>query len=162
MDLTTIARLLFLLSVANGGPVIARDIFGKRTAQPLDFGAVFIDGQPLFGASKTIRGLVLAIAATSLCAPLAGLDWILGLRVGAAAMAGDLLSSFVKRRLRLPAGSRATGLDQIPESLMGLLACWSVLQLTVLDVATITGLFMAGEIVLSPLLFKLHLRDRPY
>ena len=32
------------------------------------------------------------------------------------AMVGDLLSSFVKRRLKFQPSSRATGLDQIPES----------------------------------------------
>jgi hypothetical protein len=128
----------------------------------LDGGARFIDGQPLLGSSKTIRGIVLSIAAAALCAPLAGLAWTIGLRVGAAAMAGDLFSSFLKRRLRFVSGARATGLDQLPESVLPLLACGSVLSLTILDGLVVTGLFLIGEIVLSPLLFKIHLRDRPY
>jgi hypothetical protein len=77
-------------------------------------------------------------------------------------MAGDLFSSFLKRRLRLPPRARATGLDQLPESLLPLLACREALSLTTLDVAVIAGLFFLGEIILSPLLFKIHLRDRPY
>jgi CDP-2,3-bis-(O-geranylgeranyl)-sn-glycerol synthase len=58
--------------------------------------------------------------ATSACAPIIGLEWNIGAVVGSAAMAGDLFSSFVKRRVHLPASSRATGLDQIPESLFPL------------------------------------------
>ena len=77
-------------------------------------------------------------------------------------MAGDLFSSFLKRRLRFVSGARATGLDQLPESVLPLLACGSVLSLTILDGLVVTGLFLIGEIVLSPLLFKIHLRDRPY
>lgn len=162
MNPVTIARMLFLLTVANGAPVIARDILGRRLSFPLDGGGGFIDGQPLFGASKTVRGILVSVAATAACAPLAGLDWSIGLLVACTAMAGDLLSSFLKRRLRLPSGSRATGLDQLPESVLPLLACWKALSLTILDAAVIAGLFLIGEIVLSPLLFKIHLRDRPY
>jgi len=77
-------------------------------------------------------------------------------------MAGDLFSSFLKRRMRLPAGGRATGLDQVPESLFPLLACRAALSLTLLDIAVGVGIFLVGEVVLSRLLFKAHLRDRPY
>jgi hypothetical protein len=162
MNFSNIARLLFLLTVANGAPVIARDILGKLGSFPLDGGARFIDGQPLFGSSKTIRGILIAIVATALCAPLAGLAWTIGLRAGAAAMAGDLFSSFVKRRLRLASGAKATGLDQIPESLFALMVCGRAVSLSVIDGVVVTGLFLVGEIALSPLLYKIHLRDRPY
>jgi hypothetical protein len=82
--------------------------------------------------------------------------------VGIAAMAGDLVSSFVKRRLNLAPSSRATGLDQIPESLFPLLACRGALALSVLDIATGVAVFFAGEVVLSLLLYEAHIRDRPY
>jgi CDP-2,3-bis-(O-geranylgeranyl)-sn-glycerol synthase len=80
----------------------------------------------------------------------------------ATAMAGDLFSSFLKRRLGLAPSSRATGIDQIPESLFPLLACARLLSLTVVDIAAGTAIFLIGEVVLSRLLFKFHLRDRPY
>ena len=86
----------------------------------------------------------------------------MGALVGSAAMAGDIFSSFVKRRLRLPPSSRATGLDQIPESLFPLLACRSVLALTVADIAIGVVLFFVGEIVLSRLLYRLRVRAHPY
>ena len=77
-------------------------------------------------------------------------------------MVGDLSSSFLKRRLRLPPSSRATGLDQVPESLFPLLLCRSMLTLTIADIAVGALLFFIGEVVLSRLLYKLHVRNRPY
>ena len=115
-----ILQALALLTLANGTPVIAKKIFGARFAQPLDAGARFFDRRPLFGASKTIRGILLAIIVTTAGAPLVGLDAEIGALVAGAAMAGDLFSSFVKRRLNWPPSSRALGLDQVPESLLPL------------------------------------------
>jgi hypothetical protein len=123
---------------------------------------VLEDGRRLFGASKTSRGIVLSILATSASAPLIGLDWKVGAVVATTAMTGDLVSSFLKRRMSLPSSSRATGLDQIPESLIPLIACRMLLPLTILDIAAATIIFMIGELAISPLLFKLHIRNRPF
>jgi CDP-2,3-bis-(O-geranylgeranyl)-sn-glycerol synthase len=158
----TIVQLTLLLAVANGAPVIATRIFGQRFSWPLDDGVEFVDGKPLFGKSKTVRGIAVSILASALAAPLLGLGWKTGIAVGSAAMAGDLVSSFVKRRLNLTPSSRATGLDQIPESLFPLLACRGALSLSGLDIAIGVMLFFAGEVVLSLLLYKVHIRDRPY
>ena len=162
MHALTVAQILVLLTLANGAPVIAKLILRDRFAMPLDGNRNFFDGKPLFGRSKTIRGIVVAIVVTTLGAPLVELNLTIGLLVGSTAMAGDLLSSFCKRRLGLAASSRATGLDQIPESLLPLLACWPLLVLSIVDIALTCGLFFAGEILLSRLLFRLRLRDRPY
>jgi CDP-diglyceride synthetase len=157
-----ILQLLLLLMVANGTPVIAKKLLGSRFAYPLDGGAGFVDGHPLFGASKTIRGILLSIMVTSAAAAVIGLDWTTGLLVGSTAMAGDLFSSFIKRRLNLPASSRAVGLDQIPESLFPLLACRGVFPLTLADIAATVAIFFVGEVLLSRVLYKLRVRDRPY
>ena len=157
-----IAKLLLLLAAANGTPVLVRRILKDWAAAPLDGGRRLADGRPLFGPSKTIRGLVCAIAATALVAPLLGLPATTGLLVGAAAMLGDLISSFSKRRLGLPASAMALGLDQIPESLLPLIALWPILALSVADAAAILAAFFAGELLLSRLLYRLHVRDRPY
>ena len=87
-----------------------------------------------FGSSKTIRGIVFSMLMSAAGAVLVGLEWKIGLAIGGVAMAGDLFTSFVKRRVHMPAGSRATGLDQIPESLFPLLACRHTLSLTVLNI----------------------------
>ena len=157
-----VAQLLILLTLANGSPVVAKLVLGRQFSTPLDRGVKFIDGKPLLGPSKTIRGLLIAIVVTAAGAPLLGLGIKIGLLVGVAAMVGDLLSSFVKRRLGLPASSRATGLDQIPESLLPALACRQMLSLTAMDMLAVCAIFFIGELLLSRLLFRFHVRDEPY
>ena len=162
MHFIALAQLLILLSLANASPVIAKLFLGKTSARPIDGNTQFIDGRPLFGPSKTIRGLVVSLLLTAFAAPLIGLQFKIGLLVAAAAMAGDLLSSFLKRRFGFAPSSKATGLDQIPEALFPLLACRSAFSLTAIDIAVGCMIFFVGEVLLSYLFFRLRLRDRPY
>ena len=162
MQYLAVLQLLILLTLANGSPVVAKKLFGNYCSWPLDGNIKFADGRPLFGASKTVRGILVSIFITSACAPLLGLTLKLGLVVATTAMAGDLLSSFLKRRFGLKPSSKAVGLDQIPESLLPLLACRSALSLAALDIIVGTAIFFVGEVVLSRVLFRLHVRDRPY
>jgi CDP-2,3-bis-(O-geranylgeranyl)-sn-glycerol synthase len=157
-----VLQLLVLLMLANGAPLIGAKIFGERYSYPIDGNVRFVDGRPLFGRSKTIRGVVLSVVATTAGAVILGLGWEIGMLVGGFAMAGDLFSSFTKRRLNLPPSSRASGLDQVPESLLPLLACRSLLSLTVADIAVGVVIFFVGEVLLSRLLYAIHVRDRPY
>jgi CDP-diglyceride synthetase len=157
-----VAQLIVLLALANGTPVIAKTILGTILARPLDGGMTLADGQPLFGPSKTIRGVVLSVVVTTLGAPSIGVDWTIGLVVAATAMIGDLFSSFIKRRMYLPPGSMALGLDQTPESLLPAFACQWVLPITVLDIVLVTALFFVCELVASRALYTFKIRDRPY
>ena len=157
-----ILELLILLSVANGTPVIAKKVLGDRLNRPLDGGAVFYDGKPVFGPTKTVRGIVVSLLATALAAWLMGLGWKLGVLIATAAMIGDLFSSFVKRRMTLPSSSMALGLDHIPESLLPLLASSLQLPLSLLDVVIGVVVFCIGTLLLSPILYRFNLRDRPY
>jgi CDP-2,3-bis-(O-geranylgeranyl)-sn-glycerol synthase len=162
MHPVVVLQLLILLMLANGTPVIAKKLVGGHYSYPLDGDLTFADGRPVFGRSKTIRGVVLAVVVTTASAPLIGLGWRIGLLVGSFAMVGDLFSSFCKRRLRLPSSSRASGLDQVPESLLPLLACRDLLALTTADIVVCVVMFVVGEVVLSRLLYAFRLRDRPY
>ena len=157
-----ILQSVLLLTLANGAPVVAKKLFGNHLAFPLDAGALFFDGQPLLGPSKTIRGVVTSVAATAVIAPLLGLTLAAGGLVAALAMIGDLFSSFVKRRLRFPPSSQAIGLDQVPESLLPLLACQTMLSLTLIDVSIAVGVFLIGELIISRVLYALRIRDEPY
>src|SRR5262245_6231413 len=109
INLILILQLLTLLALANGAPLIAKKILGTAFAYPLDNGVTLADGQPLLGRSKTIRGIVLSIAVTTLAAPWVGISPAAGLLISAVAMIGDLFSSFIKRRMKLPPahGARA-------------------------------------------------------
>jgi len=162
MHFALLVEIIILLAVANGMPLAAKAVLGERLDRPLDVGATFPDGRPWFGPSKTIRGVVVAIIATSLTAPLLGLQWGLGAIIAIGAIAGDLFSSFLKRRLGLAPSSMALGLDQIPESLFPLLASRMLVPLGWLDVLAGVAIFSVGNLAASRLLFRLKLRDTPY
>lgn len=155
-------KLLLLIGAANAAPLMTASLFGGRFSYPLDGHAKLADSQPLFGRSKSVRGIVVSLLATAVAAPVLGMAWWIGLLIAAAAMAGDLLSSFVKRRLKLAPSSMALGLDQLPESLLPLLACAMVLPLSFADIVAVVAAFFVLELLLSRLLFMLDLRDTPY
>lgn len=161
MLLSAISVLLLLLA-ANGAPVLGKRLLGSHLDTPVDFGRRFLDARPLFGRSKTWRGLCLSLAATALLAPLLGHSWALGLAFAACSMAGDLLTSFIKRRLNIPPSGRFLGLDQIPEAALPLLVLRQPLGLDLVDVAALTLAFLVGSLLLSRVMYRLGIRDRPY
>ena len=154
--------LIMLLMAANGAPIVVRWLLGTRYAWPLDAGLLLADGRPLFGASKTLRGLIAALLCTTLLAWLLGWQPLLGLLFATMAMLGDLLASFIKRRLAIPASGMAPGLDQIPESLLPLLAVRGVLELSWLQIILIVVAFIVLDYLLSFILYRLHIRQHPY
>lgn len=115
MGLVPILQSVVLLTLANGSPVVAKKCFGSRFATPVDGGAMLPDGRPVFGPSKTFRGIVASLLVTAAGAPVVGVRPEVGALVASVAMAGDLISSFTKRRLKLQPSSQALGLDQVPE-----------------------------------------------
>lgn len=97
--------------VANAAPLL---FGGGRT---LDGGRVLCDGQPIFGAHKTVRGVVAGILAGTvigLCESLVDSRLaIAGLMIAVGAVLGDLLGAFVKRRLGVEPGRAFPILDQL-------------------------------------------------
>jgi hypothetical protein len=155
-------QLLVLMLVANGGPVLATRLLGDRWGWPVDGGLLFLDHKRLLGASKTWRGVLVAIIGCTLTATLFGFPWYLGLTFGAASMAGDMLSSFSKRRLNIPASGMALGIDQIPEALVPLLVCRSMLGLDFWSIVLLVGMFGISGVLISPLMYRLGVRAKPY
>ncbi|MGZ4959488.1 MAG: hypothetical protein ACXV7J_09555 [Methylomonas sp.] len=80
----------------------------------------------------------------------------------ALAMTGDLLASFCKRRMGKAESSRARGFDTVSESLLPLWALKGPLALGGADIILVVGLFFLMEEFMSPLLYKWHIRQRPY
>jgi hypothetical protein len=142
---------LGLLATSNALPWLLGNALGTRGAAPLDFGLHWRDGERLFGAHKTWRGLAGAVVGSSLVGWLAGLSPGVGAAFGALAMAGDLLSSFVKRRLRLKPGHDVPGLDQLPECLVPLIALVHPLGLDVVAIAVLTAAFVLGHLLIARL-----------
>lgn len=162
MALVLDLKLLLLIAIANGVPVLARAVLGHRLSHPVDFGVTWPNGEPLLGHAKSYRGIVLSMLGTAAAAPFLGLGWRMGLLIAVLAMTGDLVSSFLKRRMKLPASSMALGLDQLPESLLPLVGCAFFLPLSAEDIVAVVAAFFVLELGLSRLLYRVHLRDRPY
>lgn len=127
MHLQTVFQLIVLLVIANGVPLLAGALLGRRLACPLDGGLRLADGRSLLGPAKTVRGLLSSIFATALAAPLFGLTPVLGAGFGLLAMSGDLVSSFAKRRIGIESSRSAPLLDQLPETLLPLLVMQPVI-----------------------------------
>jgi CDP-2,3-bis-(O-geranylgeranyl)-sn-glycerol synthase len=155
-------QALLLLLVANGAPVITNTLLGKRLARPIDNGLNLSDSYRLLGNKKTWRGLFSAILLTTAVAILLGLPPLTGVLFGTLTMTGDLLASFIKRRLGKLDSSRARGLDTVPESLLPLLFLKNSLALGFIDILLVCGIFFLCEEFVSPLLYKWHIRNRPY
>jgi len=155
-------ELVLLLFLVNGAPIIARRLLGRRWASPVDGGRTLSDGRPLFGPAKTWRGLVFAVGAGALGGAFMGFGAGPGVLVGVLAMAGDLGASFLKRRLGLAPSSRALGLDQVPESLLPMLACKFLLGMSWMSVVAVVAGFTFGGLLISKGLYLLGVRERPY
>ncbi|MEM0094712.1 MAG: CDP-2,3-bis-(O-geranylgeranyl)-sn-glycerol synthase [Candidatus Micrarchaeaceae archaeon] len=95
--------------VANGAPVL----FGG--GRPID-GNKKLFGKPIFGKHKTIRGLIAGLLAGFVFAAIEGLFLPYMLAIGifesVGTHVGDLLGSFVKRRLDIQPGTGVAILDQ--------------------------------------------------
>lgn len=162
MNVIAVGNLLFLLAIANGAPVLAKWLLGKRLDWPIDGFARLSDGHAIFGSSKTFRGLATSFLATMPAAELVGLHWAHGAAIAALAMCGDLLSSFIKRRRGAAPSDQMLGVDQIPEAFLpALFGAW-MMDLTVADIAAVVVLFFIAELVGSRLLYRLKIKDRPY
>lgn len=127
-----IEALWFILPayVANSVPVqIAKIPFLEKYSQPVDFGKTF-QGRRIFGDSKTWRGLIFGIFFGTIVAiiqfyfqvtaseffgttSLPKMSLELGFMLSVGALIGDLISSFVKRRVGLGPGEPAPLLDQL-------------------------------------------------
>lgn len=123
--------------IANSAPVLTRG------GPPLDFGRKFIDGRRIFGDNKTICGLLGGLTFGTLTGfilpilfPLVGLKKIsvldaisLALLLSIGTHIGDLLGSFIKRRLNLNPGAALPVMDQLGFIIFALLISYPLYPL---------------------------------
>jgi len=155
-------ELFVMLVLANGAPVVAAKVFRRRWSAPVDAGLQWFDGRPLLGKSKTWRGIASGALCCALFASATGHGFLFGLLFGVLALAGDLLSSFIKRRLNLKSSARMPWLDQVPEAAFpvlmavgwGLIGAWAALFIVVF--------FALSNMWISPLLYRLGIRRQPH
>jgi len=116
---------IFPAYCANGMPVI---FGGGRT---IDGGRKFLDGKPIFGSHKTFRGIFAGLIIGTLVGfaeqilletfhsyPFLSTitfspNPVLGFALSLGALVGDLMDSFIKRRLNIPPGSPLPVVDQL-------------------------------------------------
>lgn len=160
--LETTGQILLLLVAANAAPILAARALRSVAEWPVDMGRQLADGRPLFGSSKTWRGLCAALVLTSACSAWLGLGYRFGLLLAALAMLGDLLSSFIKRRRGLAPSDQSLGLDQLPESALPAAYAVVATDLPWWWIIVLPLLFALLELVVSRPLYWLKIRKRPY
>ena len=151
MNAPLVTSLVILLVIANAMPVIISLLLGERWNRPLDGGLMFFDRRPLLGPSKTIRGILASVLATTLLAPLFGLPPAGGAIFAGLAMLGDICSSFIKRRCGVTSSHSVPLLDQLPESLLPLWIMQPVFGANAAEILTAAGVFTLIDLVLSGL-----------
>jgi len=99
--------------VANASPLLIKG------SKPIDFSKRFIDGKPILGPHKTWEGLIIALymgLSTSLAISIVLQDPLItaiGFGGSVFAVLGDLVGSFIKRRLGYKSGEPVPVLDQL-------------------------------------------------
>jgi len=155
-------QLLTLIIIANGAPIVIRVLLNNRFSVGVDFGYRLHVNHPIFGESKTCLGVIAAIVATSAAAWLMGYSFFTGVLVDSYAVLGVLISSFIKRRLARQPISMALLLDQIPESLFPALMMMQIFKLDISAIIQLVLTFIIIELLLSHILYKWGIREKPY
>ena len=151
MDTELVIELVLLVTLVNVAPVLASLLLRRRWNTPLDGGSRLADGQPVLGPGKTIRGVVVSVLAAGSLAPALGFTVATGAGFACLAMLGDVVSSFLKRRLGLASGRSVPLLDQLPESLLPLGMLQSTLGASMAEILVAAALFTAIDLLLSRL-----------
>jgi len=157
---------IFPAYCANAAPVI----FGG--GHPIDSGKKFADGRPIFGPHKTVRGVIVGIFVGTLVgwaqenlAPTVGLEKgnvLLGFTLSLGAIIGDLVGSFVKRRLDLRAGAPLPISDQIDFVLVALFFSLAIRPPTLSATVIIVILTLPIHLSANIIAYLLHLKKSPW
>ncbi|MEM1651298.1 MAG: CDP-2,3-bis-(O-geranylgeranyl)-sn-glycerol synthase [Sulfolobales archaeon] len=170
-------KVLFLMPafVANASPLVTKSFLKKR--HPVDFGKNFIDGRRIFGDNKSWEGVIIGIlvgtAVGTALTPLYGCHYIklvvAGFMQGVGSMIGDLVNSFLKRRLGINPGGPLPFLDQTSFIVTSLLILKSVridklvgLDLGLVDMAIIVGIALVLHPLTNYIAYLLGLKEVPY
>jgi CDP-diglyceride synthetase len=137
-------KALTLLWLINFAPPLLAHFLADKWNRPLDRGKRFRDGRPLLGPHKTERGVIGALLMGYVAGLFLGYHWWVGISCAFLSMAGDLLSSFIKRRLGQPSGTVSPGLDQLFEGVLPFAVLAGYHSLSSAEVAVLLAVFAAG------------------
>lgn len=135
---------------------------------PIDGGRKLSDGNRILGGGKTVRGFFAGILAGSVLGVIQGVlggrpgGWEAAVLMSLGALLGDVVGSFIKRRMALKRGRPVPGLDQL-EFVVGALLLSSVIWLPSLEIIVVlvlvTPLFHLGTNFVG---YKLGYKSEPY
>lgn len=135
-------KILIILIATNAAPLISATLYARRRRRPLDNGRILGDGYRLLGENKTLVGLFSGIGAAGILCFIIGLPLASGLLISGASLLGDLLTSFIKRRLGLAEGETAFFLDHLLEGALPLWVCKGLFSISWPMVAALLVLFI--------------------
>ena len=159
------SALWFILPAyfANATPVVLGG------GPPLDGGRRLGDGRRIFGDGKTVRGFVAGLVAGIIIGALQGVVkgsfshyLSLGFLLALGALLGDLMGSFIKRRLGIERGGALPGLDQLGFVIIALLLASPVEVPSWQVIAAILLITPALHLATNFIGYKLGLKSRPY
>lgn len=163
---------IFPAYVANAIPVL----FGGGLA--IDGGRRMRDGKPIFGSHKTVRGfvagviagtltgavqsIVLRSIAPSVFSPPYDFSVLLGFLISLGALAGDLVHSFVKRRIGLKEGSFLPVADQLDFVVGAVLFAALVSPPPLLTIALILIITLPTHLLTNLVAYVIRVKKTPW
>jgi len=137
-----ILKIVSFILLVNFLPFVASLLCEERFSRPIDGGLLWRDGRPLLGSHKTFRGLLAGVLGGVIISPMLTITWPVAAGAALLSMSGDLLTSFIKRRLHYPSGKPVPVFDHLFESLFPLLFLYNFLQLSLWHITAILTLFL--------------------
>lgn len=179
-DLLTAIWFLLPAAASNAAPIFAAKIPAlQRFDAPIDGGRQF-GGQDLFGSHKTWRGFasgiivatVLLFLQQQVVAHTALMDFIeidyaalpvllLGPLFAVGALGGDLLESFLKRRIGIASGKSWLFFDQLDYIIGSVLVSLFFVVLTPMQYVWIFVFWFLVHVIISYIGYRIGLKDEP-
>lgn len=159
---------IFPAYCANAAPVI----FGG--GRPIDLGRKFIDGKPIFGQNKTYRGFISGLLVGTIVGYVQGLisplfnlpggGIIRGFTLSIGALIGDLIGSFIKRRLGLKPGASLPVIDQTSFVVFALLLSLAIEPEAISPLGAILIVVLTAPIhvLVNVIAYLLRLKESPW
>lgn len=131
----------------NFTPPLLAFFLDDKLKKPVDLGKSFCDGRRFFGPHKTWRGIISALASGALLALLFRFPVWAGFFAALLSMSGDLVSSFIKRRINKPSGRNFPLVDQFFEGALPFIVFTPYFQLGLVRTAILVVLFCLGAYI---------------
>ncbi len=148
---------------ANATPVFI------RRGRPIDARKTFVDGRRILGDGKTYEGFIVGtyfgitviLAYVIIAGTISYFYWGIPSVIGA--LLGDMLGSFIKRRLDIPRGGKAFLLDQLDfffGATIGIIIGGVLLDIYVILCGLI--IIVALHVITNRIAYELKLKDVPW